>query len=270
MSKSSNDQSKIGSSQEAEESPSIIKVVCPALCSRVLYSQPVVLVTGLNYGNCMPLTWFTPTNNRGDVFISMHRSRYTAQLLLSSLSLTPTRRYLGKLFRRHNISMFNWCSLLVLNIVTSNLQEIVRQAGSCSGHNITNKIAHLGLTPCAAGYQPLSIECKENQSESKSHSKPPLGKKARRLAQDKVDLSLVALKECCAHVICRINKIFDDESSVDNAHLCAILFIERVYIKSNYWINGKILGSMDSKKYPPCLSFLGSGIFAEMKPCFPE
>jgi flavin reductase (DIM6/NTAB) family NADH-FMN oxidoreductase RutF len=56
-----------------------VELTDPTLFSRVLYANPVCLLTSFpaHRLNCMTISWLTPSNNKGGVILSMNRKRHT-------------------------------------------------------------------------------------------------------------------------------------------------------------------------------------------------
>lgn len=75
------------------------------------------------------------------------------------------------------------------------------------------------------------------------------------------ETNFVALKNCAAHVACKVEKIDADS---DREHLILFCSIAAGYVKQEYWSGKQIYPQ--SPELPGLLSFLGSQKFVEMRP----
>jgi hypothetical protein len=118
------------------------------MLSRFLYPNPVCLLTVrksiamTSPGNVvqepegttsiMTISWLTAVDNLGTFFMSMNKSRHTAN------SMVPG-------------------SVFVLSVPTAAIQKTVVDVGSVSGSTCGDKLTHLGIESCVPGW--ISADC---------------------------------------------------------------------------------------------------------------
>lgn len=112
-----------GATEEALEVP-------PHLLSRLLYANPVCLMTSWGEGgkrNVMVITWITPINNRGLFVASVKASRHSAGLVTAA-------------------------GAFALSVPVRGMEPLLLRVGSCSGRD-TDKLAEIdGLDACRVGW----------------------------------------------------------------------------------------------------------------------
>lgn len=239
----------------AAVSRAAIVVSDPQLLSRLLYPNPVCLLTAAvltedvpdasqspGRFNVMVITWLTPVDNAGNIFLSMNRNRYTASLLSPG-------------------------SIFVLNVPPASMEDKVMSIGKCSGRD-GDKFSSLDITTCAPGW------CSD-RSEYEGVVPPKVLRKYKDIAPH------IAVSGCVAHMVCRLNKIEAQDN--DGGHLFLFAEILYAFVRPEYW-NGKcFIGQAHSRedvgstvagvsnssldgpiRAEPLLTFLGSGRFGHM------
>jgi len=109
-----------------------IPVEASNMLSRILYTNPVCLLTSLheNQRNVMTITWLTPVDNSAHFICSMNRSRHSSSLVTSSKRFS-------------------------LSVPTADISDIVLKIGGCSGSEIDKFEQFVGDT--LGGSKPLTI-----------------------------------------------------------------------------------------------------------------
>ena len=216
-------------------SSTAVRLTDPALMSRLLYSNPVCLLTigGGGAGateahprNVMVISWLTPVDNYGHIFLSMNAKRFTSHLL------------------SHGVAEF------VLNVPVAGMEELIKGIGKCSGRD-TDKFVALGIKTCAPGWVP------EVDGSSTTDT----------------SAQLVALADCVAHVVCTVNQMQRHEQSDGGCgkrkkmddHFFISATITTAYVQDRYW-DGKCFAAL-SDADPATLTFLGSGSFGCTRRC---
>ena len=187
----------------------------------------------------MTISWLMPVDNQGNIMLSMNASRCTAEKFLSLQSGHP----------------------FVLNIPSSAQQELVLQIGKCSGFDI-DKFTSLEIDSCYAGWQ-QTVQVDESLPFNKPAgklSKKQIQKNSRQLLVSKT----CAISCCIAHLVCTLVRCTkaSEVGFPDSNHILISANLVCAYVKHEYW-NGKNFVSQLSET-PPILSFLGSGVFANI------
>lgn len=115
-----------------------VEVTDPAMKARLLYSNPVCLLTAGTLSaysprNVMVVSWLTPIDNGGCLLMSINARRYTSELLSAG-------------------------SLFVLNVPAGGMEPLVLAIGKCSGRDV-DKFSTLSistLAPLAGPQRPLT------------------------------------------------------------------------------------------------------------------
>jgi flavin reductase (DIM6/NTAB) family NADH-FMN oxidoreductase RutF len=204
-----------------------------AMLSRIFYSNPVCILATprilpiFEHPNVMTISWLTPVDNQGKLFMSINKKRNTATRLLSNPN-----------------------SYFVLNVPVQGAEQLLVDIGSCSGSEV-NKIERFNITTCIPGWGTM------NADDAFTRKGAQLSRlEGRHAAQSDIVQNLIALEYCVCHVICKISSIMNSDGS-DHLHL--FVQCEFAFVKSSYW-NGKQFFSLNSNM-PPLLSFLGSKKF---------
>ncbi|KAF0719563.1 hypothetical protein AaE_010445 [Aphanomyces astaci] len=196
------------------------------MLSRLLYPNPVCLLSvadpSSNTRNVMTVTWLTPINNHGKFICSINCNRHTATFI----------NEVGRHF--------------VLNIPTAQQQALVLAIGGCSGAT-TDKFSSLNIETCDFAC-PRPLKRKLHGMSKKDLAAVDIPDSAA---------SCVALKDCIAHILCRVHKV-----DVDDGHYIVTGVQLAANADARYW-NGKTFGST-SPLDPPYLTFLGSKVFGQV------
>jgi flavin reductase (DIM6/NTAB) family NADH-FMN oxidoreductase RutF len=231
------------------------------LLSRFLYANPVCLLslTGCyadstniathsdsdtvythdktRFRNVMTISWLMPVDNQANILLSINANRFTAQKFTSLPSGSP----------------------FVLNVPTSDHQNLVLRIGKCSGRS-TDKFSTLGILSCLPGWQDsIDVDVVPNKPNGMLSKKQIQGRERAQLAS-----KTCALSCCVAHLVCTLVQCTDthEVGFSDSNHLLLSAQISCAYVRPDYW-DGKHFISQNANA-PPILSFLGSGEFAHL------
>ena len=128
------------------------------------------------------------------------------------------------------------------------MESLVLSIGGCSGRSV-DKEETLGLNTCAPGW----LTAKERVGSRAAQSF--LSAKAQR--REALNSSLKSLKECVAHIVCRM-----DERIARDDHWIMMCHMEYAYVRASHWSGAGLVALHPST--PPVLTFLGSRKFAYM------
>ncbi|KAG2373123.1 hypothetical protein C9374_012855 [Naegleria lovaniensis] len=175
------------------EKNKFISVVPANLLSRLLYTNPVCLLTSSfnDQRNIMTITWLTPVDNSGHFVCSMNTGRHSASLVLPSMKFA-------------------------LSVPTTALADTVLAIGGCSGSSI-DKFEKF-------------VNCLDDVKHEQTHHSP---RKPLSLVTHHVEKhgSFYCFSECCAHLCCVIEK--ELERTCPNHHLfyCRVVagFVKQGY-----------------------------------------
>lgn len=165
----------------------------------------------------------------------------------------------------------------VLNVPVRGMEELVLAIGGCSGAK-SDKFEALNIALCAPGGGPLSadkiapaspIDTTDDTSTAAASPSEPIANAAKKQKLSKQELArqaiakaaeqAIAIQDCVAHVLCRI-----ESAETDNGHWTLRCSQLAVWCLEDYW-DGKnfIPRSSDSEPY---LTFLGSKVFGYVLP----
>ncbi|OQR82615.1 hypothetical protein ACHHYP_15712 [Achlya hypogyna] len=208
------------------------------MLSRLLYSNPVCLLSVLEQDDAIA------------------EGAPRRRNVMTITWLTPINNH-GKFIcsmncKRHTAQFVNaHGKLFVLNIPTKTMETQILAIGGCTGAD-GDKFDALGLATCPPGWAPLR----------------PLKRKHGMSKKDLRDADLydaaaacIALTPCIAHIICRVETV-----AVDDGHYILTCTQVAAWVKDNYW-NGKHFAPK-SPADAPYLTFLGTKVFAAVKPTF--
>ena len=206
----------------------------PALMSRILYSNPVCLLTTTNgeSRNVMTVSWLTPTDNNGNIFLSMNMKRFSSSLV-----------YPGSTF--------------VLNIPVAGMEALVLAIGKSSGRE-TDKFSEFNIQICKPGWILEENVVAEFSSDSSKVNDP--------IAICDCAAHLV----CRTTSMNKSDHFIDDEREHKSkkrkntdSHYFITATIEEAFVRTEYWDGKRFVST--SNGVPPTLTFLGSGAFAYMR-----
>ena len=119
--------------------------------SRLLYGNPVCLLTtpkrpelGYQHANAMTISWLTPVDNQGTIFLSINTKRHTAERLMKEFSM-------GENEQSNNIDEKDVVpntespkskTYFVLNVPTAGQEAMVLRIGGCSGRDVDKFADH--------------------------------------------------------------------------------------------------------------------------------
>eukprot|EP00471_Norrisiella_sphaerica_P005016 CAMPEP_0184485974 /NCGR_PEP_ID=MMETSP0113_2-20130426/7542_1 /TAXON_ID=91329 /ORGANISM="Norrisiella sphaerica, Strain BC52" /LENGTH=543 /DNA_ID=CAMNT_0026867661 /DNA_START=183 /DNA_END=1814 /DNA_ORIENTATION=- len=270
-----------------EAGKEVVTITDPRLMSRLLYPNPVCLLSVSPPGvaaNVMTCSWLTPANNFGVFLLSINKRRHSA-LLLS---------------RREGAEF-------VLSIPTHHIQDLVLNIGKKSGSRC-DKIKELNIKTCAPGWRAgsgrttqtkIKGKDKHHRSTSRSNASAQMsgggnpfallatldeesgeGKEDKPEKEDSkvatidpkdpnyelkrsiealsgVKYGLTAIEACIAHLECHVEKMLED--FVDKSHYLVKAQIDKAYVRKSHWcgknFRPRISGAGD------ILTFLGSQRF---------
>jgi len=193
------------------------------LACRVLYPNPVcILTTSAPDGrrNCMTISWLTALNSSNICICVMN-------------------------LNRHSYTIVKDVQRFVLNVPTSDFENLVLKVGSCHGGD---KFSQFNIETCNPGwgtYKPSN--------------------KARRKKEIWIENPGIGLRDCVAHL-----QISVLSTQIDHKHAIMTCSIDHAFVKTNYW-SGKQFIQQDPS-LPPILTFLGTQVFGyvhpDIKPAF--
>lgn len=214
------------STAPAHGTPSV-RISDPAMMSRLLYSNPVCLLTiGTSEErprNVMVVSWLSPIDNSGAIFMSINAKRFTAELLPAN-------------------------GLFVLNVPVAGMENLIRAIGKCSGRDV-DKFASLGIDTCSPGWRvcaSAAFPCGAYIAVSEC---------VAHIVCTVVSMQLTGSVEEGASPSLKRKR--HDEHYLIRAQ------IDSAFVHRNYW-DGKCFAAV-SDEYPPTLTFLGSGAFGYMR-----
>jgi len=243
-----------------------VVVVPPHLLSRLLYANPVCILTAVDDGRTqcglMVLSWLTAINNHGLFFASINSGRHTAAVLMAK----ETKEF-------------------VLSVPVQGMEPTLAAQAKCSSRE-TNKFATFGFCGCRPGWTDLDsvdlalITPGEHPVGSRSVAvlKPsftnPLGPPATP-SQSKLrpkrnspviphTAGLIAIAQCVAHLVCTLDKVLDDTED----HWQLRCQINAAYVRRRYWTGNTFRPTEPG--VPPYLTFFGGGEFGIATPLPPH
>ncbi|KAF4037799.1 Flavin reductase like domain [Phytophthora infestans] len=205
------------------------------MLSRLLYPNPVCLLSVLssdgNDRSLMTITWITAINNQGGFICSMNATRYTANFMNQS----------GAVF--------------VLNVPVRGMEELVLAIGSSSGSD-GDKFEQLNIPICAPGGEDFQNVAKDTHETEAHQKKQKLSRK--ELARQEIASAAaqsVALRDCVAHLLCRVDTVTEDDG-----HLLLRCTQLAGWSRRAYW-DGRNFLPQEGTNVEPYLTFLGSKMF---------
>ncbi|KAL3669465.1 hypothetical protein V7S43_005857 [Phytophthora oleae] len=210
------------------------------MLSRLLYPNPVCLLSVCSGDgsarSLMTITWLTAINNQGGFICSMNATRHTANFMNQS----------GAIF--------------VLNVPVRGMEELVLSIGGSTGANV-DKFEEFNVTVCAPGggeIEPVATDSIESKVRTK---KPKLSKKElTRLEIASAVAQSIALRDCIAHLLCRVETVTEDDG-----HLLLRCTQLAGWTRRAYW-DGRNFMPQDGTSAEPYLTFLGSKMFGYVVP----
>ena len=144
--------------------------------SRLLYGNPVCLLTtgkrpalGYHYANAMTISWLTPVDNQGNIFLSINTKRQTAERLMKEFSTKTIDETNNP--RKESHSSETTKTYFVLNVPTAGQEDMVLRIGGCSGRDVDKFAVEPGQYHELAS-QGTATEGVDNQLEEEKDQLP--------------------------------------------------------------------------------------------------
>ncbi|ETK82155.1 hypothetical protein F441_12658 [Phytophthora nicotianae CJ01A1] len=172
----------------------------------------------------------------GGFICSMNATRYTANFMNQS----------GAVF--------------VLNVPVRGMEELVLAIGSSTGAD-ADKFEQLNIPICAPGGGDFVEMVKDTHDTEKLRKKQKLSRK--ELARQEIASAAaqsVALRDCVAHLLCRVDTVTEDDG-----HLLLRCTQLAGWTRRGYW-DGRNFIPQDGMNVEPYLTFLGSKEFGYVMP----
>ncbi|KAI9015119.1 hypothetical protein BC832DRAFT_589575 [Gaertneriomyces semiglobifer] len=198
------------------------------LLSRLLYPNPVCLLS---------VVAAVPEAEDPD-----HASRQWERNVMTISWLTP--------IDNHHTDLF------VLNVPAAGMEDLILNIGGCSGADV-DKYATLNISACEPGWGATITW--PPPSWTPQEIPPDSAPRRQKKGQDCAFGPLVALENCVAHAMCRI-----EERQQRHGHDILFAVIEKGFVQSSYWDGRNFAGV--SAEVPPVLTFLGSKRFGYTVP----
>ena len=251
--------------------------------------------------NVMVLSWLTASNNNGRFLFSIHKTRYSAQLLTRRRALDESDESSGS-----SNGTYESGNEFSLSVPVKGMEEIVKDVGSISGRDCSKfqSDATTSLVKEGCAHQPQGMSDNLSNRQRKKQKKDsikrngilglvpvPLG------SDDEASLEesdLFAIKGTIAHLRCRVYALLGPQSSdnhdainkndssantsmqpaVDEDHLLIMAEVVDAYVHSSYWDSNKLLfrpmPKAGEQTVPPYLTFFGSQTFGYVVPSYED
>jgi flavin reductase (DIM6/NTAB) family NADH-FMN oxidoreductase RutF len=168
------------------------------MLSRLLYCNPVCILStsSASLDNVMVISWLTPVDNAGNIFLSMNAKRRTAVLLRDMWEeKNANQSPLGSVY-------------FVLNIPTFGMEEDILKIGSCSGHKV-DKFSDEGvnITKCRPGWKDVENAAFVQLDDAMGLRPDKMSaRKMRKASRSTIVPNLIAVAECVAHLVCEVKE----------------------------------------------------------------
>lgn len=122
--------------------------------SRLLYGNPVCLLTtpkrpalGYHHANAMTISWLTPVDNQGNIFLSINTKRHTAERLMKEFSMVENDQSIDDNEKDayddlESPKTKTKTTYFVLNVPIAGQEEMVLRIGGCSGRDVDKFAGH--------------------------------------------------------------------------------------------------------------------------------
>lgn len=238
--------------------------------------------------NVMVLSWLTASNNNGRFLFSIHKTRYSAELL------TRRRECNGNEDSGDKSIEYEVGAEFSLSVPVKGMEEMVKDVGSISGRCCNKFQSDMTATSLQ---QQTNDACDNNLSnrQRKKQKKEnimnngivglipvSLGSNDDKLLEGS---DLFAIKGTIAHLKCRVyamigpsstNDVTNETASdamienaqpaIDNDHLLIMAEVVDAYVHRSYWDPNKLLFRPMTTMHPPYLTFFGSQSFGYVVP----
>jgi len=246
--------------------------------------------------NVMVLSWLTASNNNGRFLFSIHKTRYTTQLL--------TRRRALDESDASSKSNYEVGAEFSLSVPVKGMEEIVKDVGSISGRCCSKfqSVASTSLRkesfPRAEPQKDMCDNLSNRQRKKRKMDyiknngindliPVPLGSNVEAPLEES---DLFAIKGTVAHLRCRVYTLLgpalsdnldatnekesganaSTQPAIDDDHLLIIAEVIDAYVHSSYWDSNRSLFRPMTKEgeqtVPPYLTFFGSQTFGYVVP----
>lgn len=248
--------------------------------------------------NVMVLSWLTASNNNGRFLFSIHKTRYSTQLL--------TRRRVDESDASSCKSNYEVGAEFTLSVPVKGMEEIVKDVGSISGRCCSKfqsvrttslrKECLFSLAQPPEDMYDNNLSNRQRKKRKKDYIKNngiydlipvPLGSDDEDALRES---DLFAIKGTVAHLRCRVYALLgpqfsnnldatnEKESSantstqpaIDDDHLLIMAEVIDAYVNSSYWDSTKLLfrpmTTEGEQTVPPYLTFFGSQTFGYVVP----
>ncbi|ETM42038.1 hypothetical protein L914_12253 [Phytophthora nicotianae] len=151
-------------------------------------------------------------------------------------------------------------AVFVLNVPVRGMEELVLAIGSSTGAD-ADKFEQLNIPICAPGGGDLVEMVKDTHDTEKLRKKQKLSRK--ELARQEIASAAaqsVALRDCVAHLLCRVDTVTEDDG-----HLLLRCTQLAGWTRRGYW-DGRNFIPQDGMNVEPYLTFLGSKEFGYVMP----
>ena len=254
--------------------------------------------------NVMVLSWLTASNNNGRFLFSIHKERYSAQLLTRRRRVDESDESSGGGSSSSSKCIYEAGVEFSLSVPVKGMEEIVKDVGSISGRCCSkfqsDETAGLVKEGCAKqpqdSYDNLSNRQRKKQKKENIIRNGilglvpvPLGSNDEALEES----SLFAIKGTVAHMRCRVCALLGPQSSdnhddatnndssadkgmqsvADEDHLLIMAEVVDAYVHSSYWDSNKMVFRPMPKEggqMPPYLTFFGSQTFGYVVPSYED
>ena len=229
--------------------------------------------------NVMVLSWLTASNNNGRFLFSIHKTRYSAELL------TRQRECNGNEGGGEKSVQYAIGAEFSLSVPVKGMEEMVKDVGSISGRRCTKFQSDMTVT--SLQQQPddacdhLSNRQRKKQKKENIINNGIVGLIPVSLGSSDDTLleefELFAIKGTVAHLKCRVYALIGPSLStnenasnvtvditqpaIDDDHLLIMAEVIDAYVHRSYWDSNKLLFRPMTTIYPPYLTFFGSQSF---------
>ena len=240
--------------------------------------------------NVMVLSWLTASNNNGRFLFSIHKTRYSTQLLARRREDESDESSGG------GNCIYEAGVEFSLSVPVKGMEEMVKDVGSISGRCCSKFQSDTTTVPQQTEdmYANLSNRQRKKQKMDNIKRNGILGLVPVPLGSDDdtslEESDLFAIKGTVAHLRCRVYALLGPQSSdnldatnekesganasmrpaVDEDHLLIMAQVVDAYVHSSYWDPNKLLFRPVRKEgdqtVPPYLTFFGSQTFGYVVP----
>ena len=148
--------------------------------------------------------------------------------------------------------------MLVLNVPTAGMEELVLRIGGCSGASV-DKVEAFAIDLCSPG--DLDDD-NNNIDNAATDASPPKAAKKQKLSRQEMArqeirrayADSIAVRRCVAHVLCRVDAV-----NQDDGHYLLRCTQLAAWVQRDYWNGRHFLPQAPQTK--PYMTFLGTKTF---------